>query len=238
MIPAWHDTWLLIKLPSGASKKQIKLIVNGRSHTVCCNTHQGTGSSRQAGENSHHSYTEWSFNIPPLQCCEHQKISKFIFLKVKIKLKFILAFSAAFSVDQSHYGTKLLCSFGGQLFITQSLQHWDLAAPGICISALSNFRHSSLLLPVLVGSMLDPNRRGLASSGPSPGLLPLPCTSPVLMAPRSPCLYYGVSSPLPLHYLQCQGKATLISLFPPRRYNLTDTGNVAVSHSSCVPVPL
>lgn len=39
---------------------------------------------------------------------------KIIFLKLRIKLKFTVAFSAAFLVGQSHYGTQLLCSFGGQ----------------------------------------------------------------------------------------------------------------------------
>lgn len=43
-----------------------------------------------------------------------KKLLKIVFLKVRIKLKFTVPFSADILVDQSHYGTQLLCSFGGQ----------------------------------------------------------------------------------------------------------------------------
>lgn len=147
-------------------------------------------------------YTEWSSNTPLAQCCEHQNLLKIIFLKVRIKLKFTVAFTAAICVHQSHYGTQLIHSSGGQerpqrqltLCITPCLQHWDCPLPGICTSALINFRCPYLLLPGLVGSAPDPNKRGLTHFGSSPRLLPVFCTSSMLMAPRSPCPYHGVSS--------------------------------------------
>ena len=115
---------------------------------------------------------------------------------------------------------QLLWSFGGQerpqqqpkLFITPRLQHWDLPPPGIHTSALGNFRHPSSLLLGLVGSVSDPNRRGLSSFGPCPGLLFPSCTSPVLMAPRSLCLYHGVSLPALSLSSTCSARARL-SLF-------------------------
>lgn len=76
MIPTWQDTWLLIKLPSGASKKQTKLVVNGgSSHTVHCNSHKQKGSRRKQ-EKMVIAVTEWSSNIPLSQWHEHQKKEK------------------------------------------------------------------------------------------------------------------------------------------------------------------
>lgn len=178
MIPTWQDTWLLIKLPSGASKKQINLVVNGRSsHTVRCNGHQGKGSSRQAGENGNHSYAEWSSKIPPSQWCEHQNTSKNNFPETQNKTEIYSSFlSSIFSRSKSLRDTATLQFWGSReatdspqcsllhTYDTETFPHLEFALqPAVTSGVLP-----CSSLPGLVGSAPDPNGRGLTSFGPSP----------------------------------------------------------------------
>lgn len=150
---------------------------------------------------------------PPSQQWEHQKTSKNTFPESELKLKFTLAFSTAFSAGQSHYGRHLLCSFWGQerpeqqptVFIAPRLRHWDLSPPGICTSALSNFRCQTQTGKI--SHLLD----HLQSH------YPFSCTSPMLMAHRSPCFYHGVLSPALSLSVTCNTRARLpLFLFFPQ----------------------
>lgn len=135
-------------------------------------------------------------------------------------MKLTVPFSAAISVDQSNYGTQLICSVRGSREVTGTAHtlHYSMlttlgfSPPGICTSALSNFRCPSSQLPGLVGSGLDPNRRGLASFGQSPGLQPFSCTSPTPMSPISPCFYHEMPSPALSPSTTCNAR-TRLSLF-------------------------
>lgn len=93
------------------------------------------------------------------------------------------------------------------LFITPCLQHSDFSPPGICTSALSNFMCPSSQLPSLVGSGLDPNRRGLTYFGQSLGLLPFSCTSPNTDVFQ--ITLHGMSSPTPSPSTTCNARARL-----------------------------
>lgn len=196
----------------------------------------------EAGENGNCSYRVVFQHIPVVMALApniKKKVLKEIFLKVRINLNLTVAFSAAISVDQSHYGTQLIWESRGQdrpqqqpaLFITPCLQHSDFCPHGICSSTLSNFRCPSSQLPGLVGSGIIPKQERShifwTISRAATLLLHFSSTSANTDVSQITLLlsWDVITSPLPLYYLQCQGKVTLTSLFCPR-YNVAVTGEL------------